>query len=70
MQGASIQSSYPSSDSIMPCRSADPQQGHFDRLAKVGVWPRYRPSAALDRDLREDNDYFGGIIRRYKIGGQ
>ena len=42
----------------------------LDRLAKVGVWPRYRPSSALDLDLREDNDYFGGIIRRYKIGGQ
>ena len=42
----------------------------LDRLAKVGVSPRYRASAALDRDLREDNDYFGGIIRRYKIGGQ
>ena len=42
----------------------------LDRLAKVGVWPRYRPSSALDLDLREDIDYFGGIIRRYKIGAQ
>jgi tripartite-type tricarboxylate transporter receptor subunit TctC len=42
----------------------------LDRLAKVGVWPRYRPPSALDLDLREDIDYFGGIIRRYKIGAQ
>jgi tripartite-type tricarboxylate transporter receptor subunit TctC len=42
----------------------------LDRLAKVGVWPRYRASSALGQDLREDDGYFGGIIRRYRIGGQ
>jgi len=40
------------------------------RLAKIGVRPRYRDSAELSKDLKEDYDYFGTVLQNLKLKTQ
>ena len=44
--------------------------GFLEKLAKVGVRPRYRDSAALAKDLKEDYDYFGKVLKQLKLKTQ
>lgn len=37
------------------------------KLAKVGVTPRYRGSTELDKDLREDHQYFGVVLEQLQL---
>lgn len=37
------------------------------RLRKVGVTPRYRGPSELDKDLREDHEYFGAILEQLQL---
>jgi tripartite-type tricarboxylate transporter receptor subunit TctC len=40
------------------------------RLAKIGVTPRYRGSAELAKDLREDYEYFGKVLKQLNLKTQ
>jgi tripartite-type tricarboxylate transporter receptor subunit TctC len=40
------------------------------RLSKIGVTPRYRGSAELAKDLRDDYEYFGKVLQQLQLKTQ